>query len=62
MLKALAENKLEKRIYIRADEAVAYGKVMEVLALCRTPASPTPACRSIPPCRSAFAREGDLPA
>ena len=33
MLKALAENNLEKRVYVRADEAVNYGAVVTVLAL-----------------------------
>jgi biopolymer transport protein TolR len=31
-LKAIAEEKLDKRVYVRADEAVLYGKVMDVLA------------------------------
>jgi len=33
MLKAIAGNKMDKRVYVRADEAVAYGKVMTVLSL-----------------------------
>lgn len=33
MLKSIANNKTDKRIYVRADEAVAYGKVMEVLTI-----------------------------
>jgi biopolymer transport protein TolR len=32
-LKAIADQKTDKRIYVRADEAVAYGKVMEVLTV-----------------------------
>jgi biopolymer transport protein TolR len=32
-LKALAENNMEKRVYVRADEAVPYGSVVTVLAL-----------------------------
>ena len=33
MLMALAENNLEKRVYVRGDEAVPYGAVVSVLAL-----------------------------
>lgn len=33
MMKALAENNMEKRVYVRADEAVPYGAVVNVLAL-----------------------------
>jgi biopolymer transport protein TolR len=33
MLKALAENNMEKRVYVRADQAVPYGVVVTVLAL-----------------------------
>lgn len=33
MLKALAENNLKKRVYVRADEAVPYGAVVTVLSL-----------------------------
>ena len=33
MLMALAENNLEKRVYVRGDEAVPYGAVVGVLAL-----------------------------
>ena len=33
MMKALAENNMEKRVYVRADEAVSYGAVVTVLAL-----------------------------
>ncbi len=33
MLAALAENNLEKRVYVRGDEAVPYGAVVNVLAL-----------------------------
>ncbi len=33
MLKALAENNMEKRVYVRADQAVPYGAVVTVLAL-----------------------------
>lgn len=33
MMKALAENNMEKRVYVRADEAVPYGAVINVLAL-----------------------------
>lgn len=33
LLKALAENNLEKRVFVRADEAVPYGVVVSVLAL-----------------------------
>jgi biopolymer transport protein TolR len=33
MLKALADNNLEKRVYVRADAAVNYGSVVSVLAL-----------------------------
>jgi biopolymer transport protein TolR len=33
MLKAIAGQKMDKRVYVRADEAVAYGKVMTVLSL-----------------------------
>lgn len=33
MLKALAEGNMEKRVYVRADEAVPYGAVVSVLAL-----------------------------
>ena len=33
MLAALAENNLEKRVYVRADQAVPYGAVVTVLAL-----------------------------
>jgi biopolymer transport protein TolR len=33
LLKALAENNLEKRVFVRADEAVPYGAVVTVLAL-----------------------------
>src|SRR5262249_33662567 len=32
-LKAVAEQKMDKRVYVRADEAVPYGKVMQVLTL-----------------------------
>ena len=32
-LKAIANNKTDKRVYVRADEAVAYGRVMDVLTL-----------------------------
>ena len=32
-LKAIANNMMEKRVYVRADEAVPYGKVMDVLSL-----------------------------
>jgi biopolymer transport protein TolR len=32
-LKALAENNMEKRVYVRADQAVPYGVVVTVLAL-----------------------------
>jgi biopolymer transport protein TolR len=32
-LKAIADQKLDKRVYVRADEAVPYGSVMQVLAL-----------------------------
>ena len=33
MLMALAENNLEKRVFVRGDEAVPYGAVVNVLAL-----------------------------
>lgn len=33
MLTALAENNLEKRVFVRGDEAVPYGAVVNVLAL-----------------------------
>jgi biopolymer transport protein TolR len=33
LLKALAENNMEKRVFVRADEAVPYGAVVTVLAL-----------------------------
>jgi len=33
LLKALAENNMEKRVFVRADEAVPYGVVVTVLAL-----------------------------
>jgi len=33
MLKALAENNMEKRVYVRADQATPYGAVVTVLAL-----------------------------
>jgi biopolymer transport protein TolR len=33
MLKALAEGNMEKRVYVRADQAVPYGAVVTVLAL-----------------------------
>lgn len=33
LLKALAENNLEKRVFVRGDEAVPYGVVVTVLAL-----------------------------
>jgi biopolymer transport protein TolR len=33
MMTALAENNMEKRVYVRADEAVPYGAVVNVLAL-----------------------------
>lgn len=33
LLKALAENNMEKRVFVRADEAVPYGSVVTVLAL-----------------------------
>lgn len=33
MLQALSENNMEKRVYVRADEAVANGEVVKVLAL-----------------------------
>jgi biopolymer transport protein TolR len=33
MLKAIAGEKMDKRVYVRADEAVPYGKVMTVLSL-----------------------------
>jgi biopolymer transport protein TolR len=32
-LKAIADQRLDKRVYVRGDEAVAYGKVMEVLTV-----------------------------
>jgi biopolymer transport protein TolR len=32
-LKAIAESKLDKRVYVRADEEVSYGTVMTVLTL-----------------------------
>jgi biopolymer transport protein TolR len=32
-LKAISGERLDKRVYVRGDEAVAYGKVMEVLAV-----------------------------
>jgi biopolymer transport protein TolR len=32
-LKAIAQDRLDKRVYVRGDEAVAYGKVMEVLTV-----------------------------
>jgi biopolymer transport protein TolR len=32
-LKAIALDRLDKRVYVRGDEAVAYGKVMEVLTV-----------------------------
>lgn len=33
LLRALAENNMEKRVFVRADEAVPYGAVVTVLAL-----------------------------
>jgi biopolymer transport protein TolR len=33
MLKAIAGEKMDKRVYVRADEAVRYGEVMTVLTL-----------------------------
>jgi biopolymer transport protein TolR len=33
LLKALAQNNMEKRVFVRADEAVPYGAVVTVLAL-----------------------------
>jgi biopolymer transport protein TolR len=33
MLKALSDNNMEKRVYVRADELVASGEVVKVLAL-----------------------------
>lgn len=33
LLKALAENNMEKRVFVRADETVPYGAVVTVLAL-----------------------------
>jgi biopolymer transport protein TolR len=33
MVKALAENNMDKRVYVRADEAAPYGAVVSVLAL-----------------------------
>jgi biopolymer transport protein TolR len=33
MLQSLAENNMEKRVYVRADQAVPYGAVVTVLAL-----------------------------
>jgi len=33
MLKAIANNKMDKRVYIRGDDIVAYGKVVQVLTL-----------------------------
>ena len=33
MMKALAENNMDKRVYVRADEKVPYGAVVNVLAL-----------------------------
>jgi biopolymer transport protein TolR len=33
MLQAMAQDKLDKRVYVRADEGVNYGRVMEVLTL-----------------------------
>jgi biopolymer transport protein TolR len=35
-LMALAENNIEKRVYVRADEMVANGVVVKVLALLQT--------------------------
>jgi biopolymer transport protein TolR len=32
-LQAIAQDRLDKRVYVRADEAVNYGRVMEVLSL-----------------------------
>jgi len=32
-LMAIAQNKMDKRVYVRADETVAYGKVVQVLTL-----------------------------
>lgn|SRR5690606_32488293 len=32
-LKAIANDRLDKRVYVRADEAVLYGSVMEVLSM-----------------------------
>jgi biopolymer transport protein TolR len=32
-LKSIAEQKMDKRVYVRADEAVPYGKVIQVLTL-----------------------------
>ena len=58
MLMALAENNLEKRVFVRGDEAVPYGAVVNVLALLR--ASRTPACRSTPmPPTASLNREAD---
>ena len=58
MLKALAENNIEKRVYVRADEAVPYGAVVNVLALLQRPASRTPACRWIPNAAKRILRRG----
>jgi len=59
-LKAIANNRMDKRVYIRGDESVPYGKVMEVLALLQD-AGFTSAGLPVDPNAAARVREATKP-